>query len=436
MDKGRRAMIVLILVVGTAMLFLGFEMFLVLGVPVLLIKEAYYGNLPDVVLVQKMVAGIDHSILLAIPFFIFAAELMSDGRIAELLSRAANSCFGRLRGGAGYGSIAACMAFGSVCGSAPATVAALGRLMHPQLRAAGFRDSFSLGLIVSAAETALLIPPSITLIIYGWLTGTSISRLFAAGLVVGIVLGLAFGVAVLIEVWRQDVVPHRAKSAASGEVVRGTIWALGMPVIILGGIYSGFMTATEAAAISVIYALAVEAVVFRALTIRKVLSIAQRSAMLTSVIFILLAAGSAISFFITIAQVPDSILAFMKAIDAGPYLFLIIVSIVLLIAGMFIDPGTAILILIPAVFPVALSMDIDPVHFGLVVCLTACTGMITPPFGLDLFVASSTLDKPVVEITRGVGQFIVVNLVVMAIIILAPGVATFLPNLLFGATSG
>jgi C4-dicarboxylate transporter DctM subunit len=429
-------MIALILVVGTVMLFLGFEMFLVLGVPVLLIKEAYYGNLPDVVLIQRMVAGIDHSILLAIPFFIFAAELMSDGRIAALLSRATNACFRRLRGGAGYGAIAACMAFGSVSGSAPATVAALGRLMHPQLRSAGFRDSFSLGLIVSAAETALLIPPSITLIIYGWLTGTSISRLFAAGLVVGIVLGIAFAVVVWIEIWRQKAAPPQVKSAASAELVRGTVWALGMPVIILGGIYSGIVTATEAAAVSVLYALFVEAVVFRALTIRKVLMIAQRSAVLTSVIFILLAAGSAISFFITMAPGPDWILAFMMAIDAGPNLFLLVVCIVLLIAGMFIDPGTAILILIPALFPVAVSMGIDPVHFGLVVCVTACTGMITPPFGLDLFVASSTLNRPVVEITRGVWQFIAVNVVVLAIVAYVPVIATFLPNLLFGARPG
>ena len=209
-----------------------------------------------------------------------------------------------------------------------------------------------------------------------------------------------------------------------------------MPLIILGGIYSGVVTATEAAAVSVLYALFVEAAIFRALTIRKVLMIAQRSAVLTSVIFILLAAGSAISFFVTIAQVPDWILSFMEAIDAGPNLFLLVVCIVLLIAGMFIDPGTAILILIPALFPVAVSMGIDPVHFGLVVCVTACTGMITPPFGLDLFVASSTLNRPVVDITRGVWQFIAVNIVVLAIVAYVPAIATFLPNLLFGARPG
>jgi C4-dicarboxylate transporter DctM subunit len=371
-------------------------------------------------------------VLLAIPFFIFAADLMSEGRLAYLLNRSANSCFSRIRGGAGYGAVASCMMFGSVCGSASATVAALGRLMYPQLKAAGFRETFSLGLIVSAAETALLIPPSITLIIYGWLTETSISRLFAAGLAVGIVLGLAFAVAVLIEVWRHGFASRETAVAATGEVVRGTAWALGMPIIILGGIYAGVFTATEAAAVGVFYAVFVEAVIFRALTLRRFLDIAQRSAILTSVIFILLAAGSVISFFITLANVPDLILSFMKAIDAGPYLFLLFVNIVLLIAGMFIDPGTAILILIPALFPVAVSMGIDPVHLGLVVCLTACTSMITPPFGLDLFVGSSVLNKPVTDVTRGALPFVWTNIVVLAIVTYVPGIATFLPNLLFG----
>jgi C4-dicarboxylate transporter DctM subunit len=422
----------LILLVTTAMMFLGFEMFLVLGIPSWLIQQVFYGNMPGVVLIQKMIAGIDNSVLMAIPFFIFAAELMSEGRIADLLSRTTNSVFRRLRGGPAYGAIGSCRAFGSVCGSAPATVAALGRLMYPSLRAAGFSEAFSLGLIVSAAETALLIPPSITLIIYGWITETSISRLFAGGLIVGIVLGIAFGVLVLIEVWRRDIGLYREKAVASGQVLWGTAWALGMPVIILGGIYIGIVTATEAAAVSVIYAVFVEAVVFRALTVAKFMLIAQRCAVLSAVIFILLATGTAVAYFVTLSGLPEWILGVMKSIQAGPNEFLMIVNIILLIAGMFIDPGTAILVLISALFPASASLGIDPVHFGLVVCITACTAMITPPFGLDLFVASSTLNKPVVEVTRGVGQFIVANIVVLLIVTYVPGIATFLPNLLFG----
>jgi C4-dicarboxylate transporter DctM subunit len=425
-------MIWVIIAAAVLMLVLGFELFLVLGVPVYLVKEAFYGSAPNEILVQKMVGGINHSILLAIPFFVFAGELMSDGRIARLLSRAAESGFRRLRGGSGHASVVSAMAFGSVSGSAPATVAALGRLMYPRLRGTGFSEKFSLGLIISVAETALLIPPSISLIIYGWLTETSISRLFAAGLAVGVVLGLAFHALVAWETWKRGVGSPAERRDAATEALRGTAWALGMPAIILGGIYSGVFTATEAAAVSVLYALFVEAVVFRTLTLRGFVHVAQRSAVLTTVIFMLIAVGSALAYFITIAHVPAAVLAFMKAIDAGPMMFLLIVNIVFLIAGMFIDPGAAQLVLVPALFPVAQSFGIDPVHFGLIIGVNVCIAMITPPFGLDIFVAASTLNKKVVDITAGVWPFIAVNLVVLAIVTYVPGVATFLPNLLVG----
>lgn len=425
-------MIWVVIAVAVLMLVLGFELFMVLGVPVYLVKAVFYGSAPDEILIQKMVGGINHSILLAIPFFVFAGELMSDGRIARLLSRAAESGFRNLSGGSGHAAVVSAMAFGSVSGSAPATVAALGRLMYPRLRGTGFSETFSLGLIISVAETALLIPPSISLIIYGWLTETSISRLFAAGLAVGIVLGLGFHALVAWETWRRSVGSPAARRDAAADALRGTVWALGMPAIILGGIYSGVFTATEAAAVSVLYALFVESVVFRTLTWRGFLHVAQRSAVLTTVIFMLIATGSALAYFITVAHVPQAVLAFMKAIDAGPVMFLLIVNVVFLIAGMFIDPGAAQLVLVPALFPVAHSFGIDPVHFGLIIGVNVCIAMITPPFGLDIFVAASTLNKKVVDITRGVWPFILVNLVVLAVVTYVPGVATFLPNLLMG----
>lgn len=426
-------MIWLIIGIAAVMLFTGFEMFLVLGVPGYLIKVAYFENLPDAVLVQKMVGGINHDILLAIPFFMFAAEMMSEGRLAGLLGSAAHACFRWARGGSAYAAIASCMAFGAVSGSAPAAVAALGRIVYPPLIRSGFRQEFSLGLIVSAAETALLIPPSISLIIFGWLTETSISKLFAAGLVIGILLGLAFGALVWIEVRRRGIKADTAIGKdASTQVLKGTAWALGMPIVILGGIYSGIFTATEAAAVSVVYAVFVEAIVFRTLTLSRFMRIAQRTAVMTSVIFMLLATGSIIAYFVIIAQLPQAVIALLQAIGAGPLLFLLIVNIVFIIAGMFIDPGTAQVILVPVLFPVAVALGIDPVHFGLVVGLNVCLAMITPPFGLDIFVAASTLNKPVTEIIRGVTPFIMVNLVVLVIITYVPGVATFFPNLLSG----
>lgn len=421
--------LLLILIAAVALLVFGFPMFLVLMVPAALVKFLLYPNLPDLVLVQKMVGGMNHSVLLAIPFFIFAAELMGRGAIARQLTAMMAALFRRQAGGMGYSTIGAAVGFGAVSGSAPATVAALGGLTFPRLRTQGFTERFSLGLIASSAEIALLIPPSLVLIIYGWLTGTSIARLFAAGLVVGLVLAVAFALLVGVRARQLDV---EVKTAEAKPRDISVLWALGMPVIILGGIYSGFFTPTEAAAVSVIYAIAVEALVFRSLTPRRLLTVAENAAIASAVIFILLAVGSSLAFFITVAQVPAAVIDFMRYIDAGPITFLIIVNILFLVTGMFIDPGSALLILVPTMFPVAQSLGIDPVHFGIVVSLNICTGMITPPFGLDNFVAASTLQKPVAEVSLGVLPFVIVNLAVLLLVTYLPGISTFLPNLLMG----
>jgi len=426
-------MLLLIILLCILLLALGFEMFLVLGIPALAIKEAFYGTLPDVVLVQKLVGGIDHTTLLAIPFFIFAAELMSSGQIAARLIGLVKALTGHTRGGIGHTTIGGSMAFGSVSGSAPATVAALGRMVYPELRRTGFSEKFSLGLIVSSAETALLVPPSITLIIYGWMTGTSVAKLFAGGLAIGIVLGLAF---VLLVLWQARVQSIDAGSRTTArqrlQALKAAGWALGMPAIILGGIYSGLFTPTEAAAASVVYAILVEAFVFRTLSVNRLILITERSAISTSIIFVLLAFGGVLAFFITLAQVPAAISGFLAAIEAGPILFLLIVNISFLIAGMFIDPNSALLILVPPLFPVATALGIDPVHFGMIVTLNICIGMITPPFGLDIFVASSTLERPVLAIISGVWPFVGANLVVLAVVTYIPEISLFIPNLIFG----
>ncbi len=427
-------MIVLgIFLFAIALLFLGFEMFLVLGVPGLMIKGIFFGSLPDIVVAQRIVGGINHSTLLAIPFFIFAAEIMASGRIARDLTALVKAFLGHRAGGIGHTTVAACAAFGSVSGSAPATVAALGRIMYPELIAAGYRERFALGLIVSSAETALLIPPSITLIIYGWLTGTSITGLFAGGLVIGIFLALAFSAYVELDAWRSG----RTGSAPASwrdraRAARSASWALGLPLIILGGIYGGIFTPTEAAAVSVVYAIFVEALIYRELSVAKLFRISANAALTNSVIFILLGMGSLISYFITLAQFPAMVIGFMETIEANWIVFLLVVNLLFLIAGMFIDPNSALLVLVPALFPVALAFGIDPIHFGLIVCLNICIGMITPPFGLDIFVASSTLNKPVATIISGVWPFIVINLLTLLVVTYVPQLSTFLPKLILG----
>ena len=425
-------MIILALFIGAlALLFLGFEMLLVLGLPGIATKVLFFGNLPDILYGQKIVGGINHTTLMAIPFFVLAAELMARGNIARQLTALVKAMIGHHRGGLGLTTVAAAAAFGSVSGSAPATVAALGRILYPEMKRDGYRDTMALGLLVSSAEVALLIPPSITLIIYAWLTGTSVASLFAAGLVVGLFLAFAFAVYVVIDAYRNGREARAPMPWGDRLRVFGRgIWALGLPVVLLGGIYGGIFTPTEAAAMSVVYALVVELVVYRDLSLTDIRKIATSAAITTASIFVLLAMGSIVAYFITLAQLPAAVINFLQLIDANWVVFLLIVNLLFLVAGMFVDPNSTLLILVPALYPVAVSYGIDPIHFGIIVCLNTCIGMITPPFGLDIFVASSTLNEPIAKIVRGVWPFIVVNLLALVVVTYLPDLSMFLPRLL------
>ncbi|MCL4801371.1 MAG: TRAP transporter large permease [Burkholderiales bacterium] len=425
-------MIVLALfVLALVMLALGFEMLLVMGVPALLTKWIFFRDMPEILSVQKMLGGVQVVTLLAIPFFIFAADIMSHGQIASRLTEMVRRLIGHYSGGLGHATVVSMMTFGAISGSAPATVAALGRLTHPELLRAGYREKFSLGLIASSAECALLIPPSITFIIYGWLTGTSIAALFAGGLVVGIVLGLAFMALVQLETRRTGA--KAADAPRPGErwraVRRGLLGAF-VAGLVLVGIYAGFFTATEAAAVAVVLALLVELFVYRSLTFRDVARIAEGSAVTTVVVFVLLAMGTFLSTFLTLADVHTKVLTWIQAAGLSWITFLLIVNAILFVAGMFVDPNSILLLFVPVLFPVAQSLGIDPVHFGILVTLNICIGMITPPFGLDLFVASSTLRRPVELIIAGVWPFVLTNLVVLAIISYVPQISTALPRLI------
>lgn len=424
-------LIIAILIGAMALLFLGFEMLIVLGLPGILTKEFFFSTMPDLIYGQRIVGGINHSTLLAIPFFIFAAEIMSKGSIARYLTQMVGAFLGHRRGGTGLTTVATAAAFGSVSGSAPATVAALGGIVYPELKRQGYSEKFSLGLIVSSAEVALLIPPSITLIIYAWLTGTSVAALFAAGLVVGLFLSAVFAGYVLFYAYRNDIKGDpRLPWSERLQVMRRGIWALGLPVVMLGGIYSGLFTPTEAAAVSVVYALLVEMFVYRHMTLADVFRVATGAAITTGTIFALLAMGSIVAHFITLAQLPAMVIDFLGAVDANWVAFLLIVNLLFLVAGMFIDPNSTMLILVPALYPVAVSFGIDPIHFGIIVCLNTCIGMITPPFGLDIFVASSTLGEPITKIISGIMPFITINLLALLVITYLPDISMVLPRLL------
>jgi C4-dicarboxylate transporter DctM subunit len=424
-------LVVLLCILAFAMLALGFEMLLVMGIPAVLAKLGFHAGMPDVIIPQKIMSGVNIGTLLAIPYFIFAAELMAHGVIARRLTTMVRALVGHYPGGIGHTTVGSCMAFGAVCGSAPATVAALGRLCLPELQRAKYSEKFSLGLIASSAECALLIPPSITLIIYGWITGTSIAALFAGGLVVGIVLGVAFMALVQWETWKTGA--QRGAKPAPGErlaALGAGAWALGLPLVILGGIYSGFFTATEAAAVAVVYAMFVEMVVYRAFGWKELVRLAESSAVAVSTIFVLLAMGALLSHFVVLADLPRMVLDLVRELGMNWLMFLLFVNVLLLIAGMFIDPNSILLLFVPTLYPVATALGIDPVHFGLLVTLNICIGMITPPFGLDLFVAAGTLNRPVESVIAGIWPFILVNVAVLALISYVPAVSTALPRLL------
>jgi C4-dicarboxylate transporter DctM subunit len=417
--------VIILCILAAFLLAFGLEMFLVMGIPALLAWQFFFPGIPSVAIAQKLLGGVNVSTLLAIPFFVFAADLMARGTIAKRLTDLVKTNIGHVRGGIGHTTVASCMGFGAICGSAPATVAALGRLLHPELLKARYPEKFSLALIAASAECALLIPPSITLIIYGWLTGTSIADLFAAGLIVGIVLGAAFMIQVQIVTWRTGAGSiEKATREERLLALRDGLVALGLPAIILGGIYGGIFTATEAAAVAVVYAIIVEMGLYRSFGLKALMEVAESSAITVVVIFILLAMGSLVSFFITLAQVPAFFTALFAEWNVNWITFFLIVNVVLLIAGMFIDPNSILLVLVPTFYPVAVSLGIDPIHFGIVVCLNICIGMITPPFGLDLFVASSTLKRPVELIIRGIWPFILTNVIVLVLITYVPQIST------------
>ena len=388
--------------------------------------------MPDLIIGQRLVGGVEVVTLLAIPFFIFAADLMARGRMAGQLAGLFRALVGHRHGGIGHSTVVSCMVFGAAAGSAPATVAAMGRVAFPELRRSGFSERFSLGLIASSAECALLIPPSITFVVYSWLTGTSIAALFAAGLMIGVILGLGFMALVAYTAWREGI-PGVEQAGWRGRWTAfvNAFWALLMQAIILGGIFSGVFTATEAAAISAVYAVLVEVFIFRSLGLRDVFSIARDSAVSTGVIFILLAMGALLAYFITLAGFDRTVLAIVQDNNVNWIVFMLCVNVLFLICGMFLDPNSIMVIFLPTLFPVAMALGIDPVHFGIVVTLNVCTGMITPPVGLDLAVTSATLGRPVEQVIAGIMPFIAVNLAVLALVSYVPWLSTFLPGLIF-----
>ena len=414
------------------LLLLGFPMLIPLLGAAMLGFFVFFSGMKPEIMIQQMIGGVKPAALIAVPMFILAADIITRGHSADRLLDLVMRFVGHLKGGLAVTTAAACTLFGAVSGSTQATVVAIGGPLRPRMLEAGYRDSFVMALAINASDIAFLIPPSIGMIIYGVVSGTSIAELFIAGIGPGLLILLMFSAYSVVYAARNRI-PTIPKAAWRERLVaaRRAIWPLGFPVIIIGGIYGGVFSPTEAASVSVLYALFLEVVVFRSLKLSQIPEIALSTGLITAVVFILVAAGAAFSWTISFAQIPQAILGSLGLDAAGPITVLVAISVAFFIGCMFVDPIVVILIMVPIFAPIVDQTGLDPVLVGTIVTLQAAIGSATPPFGCDIFTAIAIFKRPYLDVIRGTPPFIVMLVLVSALLIIFPQIALFLRDLAF-----
>ncbi len=382
--------------------------------------------------IQQVLGGIRPASLIAVPMFILAADIMTRGQSATRLIDMVMTFIGHIRGGLAISTATSCTLFGAVSGSTQATVVAVGSALRPKLLRAGYSDSFSLALIINASDIAFLIPPSIGMIIYGVISETSIAELFIAGVGPGLLILFLFSLYCLYYATVNQV-PTEPKASWSERLkaTRRAIWPLMFPIIIVGGIYGGVFSPTEAAAVCVLYALFLEFIVFRSLGSKDIFTIARSTGLITAVVFILVGVGNGFSWIISFAQIPQTILDAVGISEMGPLGVLASISIAFFIACMFVDPIVVILVLTPIFAPAIAATGLDPVHVGIIITLQVAIGSATPPFGCDIFTAIAIFKKPYWEVVRGTGPFIAILLLSAALLVMFPQIALFLRDIAF-----
>jgi len=401
---------------------------LIFGLPIYLVLLAssavailMYMNVPATVIPQIMFGGLDKFALLAVPFFIFAGDIMARGGVSRRIVDCILALFGRQRAARPITTIAASEFFGAVSGSSPATVAAVGKLMYPSLREGGYGEKFSLGLITSAGGIASVMPPSILMILYGASAEESVAELFAAGVIPALLLGFA---TVLYILWYARKVPKAQEVKRSGSetlrLVLGALPALGTPVVILGGIYSGIFSPTESAGVAGIYGILVTRFIYRELSWKELWSVVESSTRLTAQILIVVAASGVFSWVLTTSGVPQQVVEFVGSSSEGYWSTLIIINIFLLIVGCLIDPISAIVLLTPILLPIVQHLGIDLVHFGIIMAVNLSIGMFTPPFGLNIFTSHALFGARMSTICAGLVPFILLQVSVLFLITFIP----------------
>jgi C4-dicarboxylate transporter DctM subunit len=390
-----------------------------------------FQTVPLMVVAQKMFTATDSFPLMAIPFFMIAGALMEKGGISKRLIHLANAVIGSLSGGLALVTVVASMFFAAISGSAPATVAAIGSLMIPAMVRQGYNQNFATATQASSGYIGVIIPPSIPMITYGVVTGASIGKLFMAGLIPGLIMGLALMIVAYVTSRKRGYVGSGQASLKESFIAfKDAILALLMPIIILGGIYGGVFTPTEAANIAVVYGAIISFFVYKELSLKDIPEILRISAINSSMVMLLIATATAFGLLLTRQQIPEAIATFFIQMTDNPLILLLAINLMLLFIGTFLETNAAIIILAPIFYPVIVKMGIDPVHFGIVMVINLAIGMITPPLGVNLFVACGITKIKIEQVIRANWMYFFISLLALALLTYVPAITLFLPDLL------
>ncbi len=407
---------------------------LALGTPVFLVFLAavavtffFVLPTPPVALHQVLFGGLDNYALLAIPFFVFAGELMGTSGIASRLITWVLALVGRLPGSLAVSTVGASTVIGAISGSSVAAVAALSKTLYPKLVSSGYGKERSAGLLASSGAIDIVIPPSIAMILYGLAAEQSIPRLFMAGVLPGLLMALMMCIFVIaVAIALKIPVVGSFDAAIAWQATKNAFAALLMPVFVLGGIYNGWFSPTEAGGFACLYAIVVARFVYRTMGWADIVRAAGNSAMLSAQILVIVATAGVVTWVLTTQGVPQAIVAWIQALDMNAVTFLLAVNVVLLVIGCFLDPTSAILVFAPLLVPIAISLGIDPIHFGIIMTVNLAIGMFTPPFGLNIFVAQSVTGLPAHSIYKGVLPFVAVQVTALLIITYVPALSLML----------
>lgn len=421
-----------------AALFIVMAVMLALGVPIAIslglgtvAAILVDGNLPIALVAQRLFTSNDSVSLMAVPFFMLAGSIMTAGGISRRLVDFSNSLIGRVHGGLGMVATLTSMFFAAISGSNSATAAAVGGSLMPEMNKKGYEPEFSASVVAAASTTGIVIPPSVSMVLYGVSAGVSVGTLFIAGFVPGILMGLACMMVIYFQAKKRNY--PREEKATFKQIVKTflkSFWGLLTPIIIIGGIYGGIFTATEAAAAACVYALIVSIFGYRELSIKQLPAIIFDAVKSTAIVMFVMNAAGLFSWLITAYRVPQMTTEFFMQLTSNKYVMLLMINILLLIVGTFLNASSAVIILTPILMPVVTSMGINPVLFGIVMIVNLAIGTITPPVGVSLFVVQGISGLPFQVICKNVLPFLLALLVALIIITYIPGVSMLLPQLL------